>query len=53
MKNAQTLGALYIYIYIYIDNFIKTKLDIRELKINLMYKLYMVGFLCPPKVQMD
>ena len=53
MKNAESLGALYIYIYIYIDNFIKTKLDIRELKINLMYKLYMVGFLCPPKVQMD
>ena len=53
MKNAQTLGALYIYIYIYIDNFIKTKLYIRRLKNNLMYKLYMVGFLCPPKVQMD
>ena len=53
MKNAETLGALYIYIYIYIDNFIRTKLYIRELKINLMYKLYMVGFLCPPEVQMD
>jgi len=55
MKNAQTLGALYIYIYIYIyiDNFIKKKLYIGRLKINLMYKLYMVGFLCPPKVQMD
>ena len=42
-----------IYIYIYIDNFIKTRLYIKGLKINLMYKLYMVGFLCPPKVQMD
>ena len=42
-----------IYIYIYIDNFIKKKLYIGRLKINLMYKLYMVGFLCPPKVQMD
>ena len=49
MKNAQTLGALYIDI----DNFIKTRLYIKGLKINLMYKLYMVGFLCPPKVQMD
>ena len=55
MKNAETLGALYIYIYIYIyiDNFIKTRLYIKGLKINLMYKLYMVGFLCPPYVQMD
>ena len=53
MKNAQTLGALYIYIYIYIDNFIKKKLYIKRLKINLLYKLYMVGFLCPPKVQLD
>ena len=44
---------IYIYIYIYIDNFIKTRLYIRRLKNNLMYKLYMVGFLCPPKVQMD
>ena len=51
MKNAESLGALYIYIYI--DNFIKTRLYIIGLKINLMYKLYMVGFLCPPKVQMD
>jgi len=42
-----------IYIYIYIDNFIKTRTYIKGLKINLMYKLYMVGFLCPPKVQMD
>ena len=50
-KIAESLGALYIYIYI--DNFIKTRLYIRRLKINLMYKLYMVGFLCPPKVQMD
>ena len=53
MKNAESLGALYIYIYIYIDNFIKTRLYIKGLKINLMYKLYMVGFLCPPKVQID
>ena len=54
-KIAKSLGALYIYIYIYIDNFIKNKLYIKykRLKINLMYKLYMVGFLCPPKVQMD
>mgnify|MGYP004618544453 CR=1 FL=1 len=51
-KTLKALGP-YIYIYIYIDNFIKTKLYIRELKINLMYKLYMVGFLCPPKVQID
>ena len=51
MKNAQTLGTLYIYIYI--DNFIKTRPYIKGLKINLMYKLYMVGFLCPPEVQMD
>ena len=48
MKNAETLGALYIF-----DNFIKTRLYIKGLKINLMYKLYMVGFLCPPYVQMD
>ena len=50
MKNAESLGALYIYIYIYIDNFIRTKLYIKykRLKINLMCKLYMVGFLCPP-----
>ena len=57
MKIAESLGALYIYryiyIYIYIDNFIKTRLYIKGLKINLMYKLYMVGFLCPPEVQMD
>ena len=53
MKNAETLVALYIYIYIYIDNFIKTRTYIKGLKINLMYKLYMVGFLCPPYVQMD
>ena len=47
-KIAESLGALYIYIYI--DNFIRTKLYIKykRLKINLMYKLYMVGFLCPP-----
>ena len=49
MKNDESLGARYIYI----DNFIKTRLYIKGLKINLMYKLYMVGFLCPPKVQMD
>ena len=54
MKNAETLEALYIYIYIYIDNFIKNKLYIRyhKLRINLIYKLYMVGFLCPPNVQL-
>ena len=52
-KIAESLGARYIYIYIYIDNFIKTRLYIKGLKVNLMYKLYMVGFLCPPKVQMD
>ena len=45
-KIAESLGALYIYI----DNFIKNKLYIKykRLKINLMHKLYMVGFLCPP-----
>ena len=57
MKNAESLGALYIYIYIYIyiDNFIKNKLYIKykRLRINLMYKLYMVGFLCPPWVHWD
>ena len=57
MKNAESLVALYIYIYIYIyiDNFIKNRLYIKyhRLKINLMYKLYMVGFLCPPEVQID
>ena len=54
MKNAESLGALYIYIYIYIRNFIKIKLYIiyKELKINLMYKLYMVGFLCPTEVHL-
>ena len=48
MKNAESLGALYIYIYI--DNFIKNKLYIKykRLRINLMYKLYMIEPSCPP-----
>ena len=28
----------------------KLYIKYKELKINLLYKLYMVGFLCPPKV---
>ena len=56
MKNAKSLGALYIYIYIYIyiDNFIKNKLYIKykRLRINLMYKIYMVRQSCPPWVQL-
>ena len=52
MKIAESLGALYryIYIYIYIDNFIKNKLYIKykRLRINLMYKLYMVRQPSPP-----
>ena len=54
MKNAESLGALYIYIYIYIDNFIKNKLYIKynRLRINLMYKLYMVRQPSPPWVQL-
>ena len=51
-KIAESLGALYIHIYryIYIDNFIKNKLYIKykRLRINLMYKLYMVRLPCPP-----
>ena len=47
-KIAESLEALHI------DNFIRTKLYIKykRLKINLMYKLYMVGFLCPPWVHL-
>ena len=43
MKIAESLGALYIYIYIYIDNIIKEKLYIKykKIKINLMYKVFM------------
>ena len=41
MKIAESLGALYIYIYI--DNIIKEKLYIKykKIKINLMYKVFM------------
>ena len=54
-KTDESLGALYIYIYIYIDNFIKNKLYIKykRLRINLMYKIYMVRLPCPPWVQLD
>ena len=47
-KIAESLGALYIYIYI--DNFIKNKLYIKykRLRINLMYKIYMERQPCPP-----
>ena len=47
-KIAESLGALYIYIYI--DNFIKNKLYIKykRLRINLMYKLYMERQPSPP-----
>ena len=47
-KTDESLGALYIYIYI--DNFIKNKLYIKykRLRINLMYKIYMVRLPCPP-----
>ena len=44
MKNAESLGALYI------DNFIKNKLYIKykRLRINLMYKKYMARQPSPP-----
>ena len=50
----KTLKALGPYIYIYIDNFIKNKLYIKykRLRINLMYKIYMVRQSCPPWVQL-
>ena len=43
-KIAESLGALYIYIYI--DNFIRRKLYIiyKKIKINLMYKSHKASF---------
>mgnify|MGYP004538813613 CR=1 FL=1 len=49
MKNAKNFGIRYLYI----DYFIKNQLYIRGLKNKQMDKLYMVGFLGPPKIWMD
>lgn len=48
MKIAESLADAYI------GNFIRRKIKklyINLIKINLKCKLYMVGFLCPPKVR--